>query len=54
MSISLFNLSGKTALITGSSRGLGRAMAEGMAAAGAKVVINGTDAGRVAEAVNAM
>ena len=54
MSTSLFNLSGKTALVTGSSRGLGRAMAEGMAAAGAKVVINGTDAGRVAEAVDAM
>jgi gluconate 5-dehydrogenase len=54
MSTSLFNLTGKTALITGSSRGLGRAMAEGMAAAGASVIINGTDAARVAEAVAAM
>jgi gluconate 5-dehydrogenase len=54
MSTSLFNLTGKTALITGSSRGLGRAMAEGMAAAGACVIINGTDAARVAEAVAAM
>ena len=27
----LFDLSGKTALVTGSSRGLGRAMAEGLA-----------------------
>ncbi len=54
MSTDLFKLAGKTALITGSSRGLGRAMAEGMARAGARVVINGTDAGRVSEAVNAM
>jgi gluconate 5-dehydrogenase len=54
MSTSLFNLSGKTALITGSSRGLGRAMAEGLAAAGASVIINGTAAARVTEAVAAM
>jgi gluconate 5-dehydrogenase len=43
MSAALFDLSGKTALITGSSRGLGRAMAEGLAAAGARIVVNGTD-----------
>jgi gluconate 5-dehydrogenase len=54
MSTSLFDLSGKTALITGSSRGLGRAMAEGLAAAGASVIINGSDSRRVAEAVAAM
>lgn len=47
----LFDLSGRTALITGSSRGLGRAMAEGLADAGARVIINGADAGRVATAV---
>jgi gluconate 5-dehydrogenase len=54
MTPNLFDLTGKTALITGSSRGLGRAMAEGLAAAGAKVIINGTDKGRVDEAVAAM
>ncbi len=47
MSTSLFDLSGRTALITGSSRGLGLAIATGMAQAGARVVINGSDAGRV-------
>src|SRR5664279_2733941 len=36
----LFDLSGRTALITGAGRGLGFAYAEGLAAAGAAVVIN--------------
>ena len=48
----LFDLSGKTALVTGSSRGLGRAMAEGLAVAGARILINGTDPVRVAETVS--
>ena len=51
MSTTLFDLSGRTALVTGSSRGLGRAMAEGLAAAGARVLINGTDPARVGAAV---
>jgi len=51
MSNPLFDLSGRTALVTGSSRGLGRAMAEGLAAAGAHVILNGTDAARVQAAV---
>jgi gluconate 5-dehydrogenase len=51
MSTTLFDLTGRTALVTGSSRGLGRAMAEGLAAAGARVVINGVDAARVEASV---
>ena len=42
MSTALFDLTGRTALVTGSSRGLGRAMAEGLADAGATVVLNGS------------
>jgi NAD(P)-dependent dehydrogenase (short-subunit alcohol dehydrogenase family) len=37
------DLSGLAAVVTGSSRGLGRAFAEALAAAGASVVVNGTD-----------
>jgi gluconate 5-dehydrogenase len=47
MSTQLFDLTGKTALVTGSSRGLGRAFAEGLAAAGARVILNGVDAARL-------
>lgn len=52
--MTLFDLSGKTALITGSSRGLGRAMAEGLAGAGARVILNGVNAARLEEAVAQM
>jgi gluconate 5-dehydrogenase len=54
MSTALFDLTGRTALVTGSSRGLGRAMAEGLGRAGARLVINGTDPAKVAEAVAEM
>jgi gluconate 5-dehydrogenase len=37
----LFDLSGRTALVTGSTRGLGFALARGLAGAGARVAING-------------
>lgn len=38
--MSLFDLTGKTAIITGSSRGIGKAIAEAMADQGARVVIS--------------
>ncbi|MGY3323956.1 glucose 1-dehydrogenase [Pseudomonas fluorescens] len=44
MTSSLFDLHGKVAVITGSSRGLGFASAKGMAEHGAKVVISGRKA----------
>jgi gluconate 5-dehydrogenase len=39
--LSLFNLKGKTALITGSGSGIGFALAKGLAGAGAKIILNG-------------
>ncbi|MGA7782299.1 MAG: SDR family oxidoreductase [Paraburkholderia sp.] len=47
----LFDLTGRTALITGSARGIGFALAEGLANAGATVLLNGTQADTVAQAV---
>ncbi len=40
----LFDLSGKTALITGSSSGMGKAIAEAMGVRGAKVIVSSNDA----------
>ena len=48
---SLFDLGGSLALITGSSQGIGLALAEGLAAHGASIVINGRDAAKVERAV---
>jgi len=56
MASDLFSLTGKVALITGSSKGIGRAIAEEMARQGAQVVISSRkgDAGQaVAEGINA-
>jgi len=50
----LFNLSGKTALITGSSQGIGFALAEGLAAAGASIVLNGRDETKLNAAADAL
>ena len=44
-----FSLSGRVALVTGATRGLGLEIARGMAAAGASVGINGRDAQRADE-----
>lgn len=43
MVVSLFSLEGRTALVTGSSRGIGYALAGGLLEAGARVVIHGRD-----------
>lgn len=42
-----FDLTGRWALVTGSSRGIGFAIADGLAAAGVSVVLNGVDADRL-------
>ncbi|WP_429301093.1 glucose 1-dehydrogenase [Paraburkholderia sp. GAS199] len=49
--LNLFDLSGRRALVTGSSTGIGYALARGLAAAGAEVVLNGRNEERLAEAV---
>lgn len=46
------DLSGKTALVTGSTQGIGLAIAESLAASGARVAINGRNAERVETAID--
>src|SRR4051794_26203994 len=48
------DLSGKTALVTGSTAGIGHAIAKGLAASGAGVVVNGRTQGKVDGAVAAI
>jgi gluconate 5-dehydrogenase len=52
MSIQLFDLTGKTALITGGTHGLGMAIATGLANAGATIVVNDLSAERLETARN--
>jgi gluconate 5-dehydrogenase len=54
MSSSLFDLTGKTALVTGSSRGLGLAIAEGLAGAGARIALNARDGAALQRTVQAL
>jgi gluconate 5-dehydrogenase len=50
----LFDLTGRIALVTGSSAGIGHTLAGGLAAAGAKVVLNGRNPARLEEAAAAL
>jgi gluconate 5-dehydrogenase len=50
----MFSLQGKVALVTGAARGLGLAMATSLARAGAHVLVNGRDEGRLAPLVHAL
>jgi gluconate 5-dehydrogenase len=52
MTFPLFDLTGRRALVTGSSQGIGLAIAEGLAAHGAEVVLNGRDAAKLDAAVD--
>lgn len=44
MSHPLFDIGGRTALVTGSSRGIGLSLARGLLEAGCTVVLDGRDA----------
>lgn len=48
--LQMFSLAGRTALVTGASRGLGRAMASALAGAGAHVVLSARDEAKLAQA----
>ncbi|MFO1139240.1 MAG: SDR family oxidoreductase [Paracoccus sp. (in: a-proteobacteria)] len=50
----LFDLTGKRALITGSSQGIGLALARGLAEAGAALVLNGRDKARLETAADTL
>jgi len=49
-----FDLSGKTAIVTGSTKGIGRAIAVALTEAGARVTVSSRDEGRVAETAAAL
>jgi len=48
--IQIFDLSGKRVLITGSSQGIGLTLAQGLGKAGAEILLNGRDSGKLAKA----
>jgi gluconate 5-dehydrogenase len=50
MSRALFDLTGRLALVTRSSQGIGLALAQGLAVAGARVVLNGRDPAKLTAA----
>jgi len=52
--MTLFSLEGRRALITGSSQGIGMALAKGLQEAGATVVLNGRDATKLEAAAEAL
>lgn len=49
--LKMFDLAGRSALITGSSTGIGFALARGLGAAGARVILNGRNEARLRDAV---
>ena len=51
---SLFDLTGRLALVTGSSRGIGRTLAQGLADAGASVILHGRGGTALAESARAL
>jgi gluconate 5-dehydrogenase len=53
-SVNLFDLSGRTALITGASKGIGFALATALGQAGARVVLNARGAEALGQAVDAL
>ncbi len=54
MHMNLFDLTGKTALITGSGRGIGLVLARGLAGAGARIVLNDIESARLKAAVTSL
>ncbi|MBX2824875.1 MAG: SDR family oxidoreductase [Gammaproteobacteria bacterium] len=52
--MNLFDLSGKRALVTGSSQGIGLTLAQGLGDAGASIILNGRDKNKLATAAQSL